>query len=147
MKTAPQEGKKIDTQHSKWSNMINNLPTDVLDGVIYGYFQDLIDLDRKKIVLSKLAKEAQEELGYRLNEIAKWEEEGVYYAEEYMKIGEYEEKNGPSGDYGGYECLDYPGAIRTYKIACLGWNDFVKEYADVAHLITFSDMKPIPVEM
>ena len=45
--------------------MFNNLPTDVLDGVIYGYFQDLIDLDRKKIVLSKLAKEEQEEVQWQ----------------------------------------------------------------------------------
>ena len=121
-------------------------PPDI-DGVINGYVQDLIDLDRKKIILSNLAQEAREELAERLNQIARWEEEGVYYAEEYMKIGEDEEKNGPSGDYGGYECRDYQGAIETYKLACLGWNDFVKEYADVAHLITFSKMKPIPVEM
>jgi hypothetical protein len=127
--------------------MFNNLPTDVLDGIINGYVQDLIDLDRKKIVLSNIAQEACEELADRLNQIARWEDEGLYYAKEYMEIGEDEKKHGPSGDYGDYVCQNYEAAVKSYKMACVGWNDFVKEYADVAHLITFVDMKPIQVDI
>ena len=108
------------------------IPDDLLQGPIRGFVQDLMFLDHKKKVLMDLAGEAKEEFKERFAYEVECRLQEMGNAHEYLMIGLDEEKHGPSGWRGQYECRDVNHARELYKSEVGFWNDFVDCYIDIA---------------
>ena len=111
---------------------METIPEDVKHSIIYDYVQDLLFLDHKKNVLRKLANEAFDEFKYRFELELELYLENLYYAEDYVNLGRYEQEYGPSGDYGNYDCHSLEYALEHYKGTYEHWNEFVDSYIDMA---------------
>lgn len=111
------------------------IPDDIKNYIIYGYVQDLLFIEHKKTVLRKLAYEAFDEFKDRFAYDIELFLEDIHNAAEYVKIGKYENKYGPSGDRGNYECDSLEHALEHYKGMCDYWNEFVETYIDISDKI------------
>ena len=119
------------------------IPDDVKNTIIYDYVQDLLFLEHKKKVLHKLADEAFDEFKYRFEYDVELYLDDLHYAQEYVDIGRYEQKYGPSGDRGECECHCLKFALNHYKGACENWNEFVDSYIDIADKVVPEKYKKI----
>lgn len=79
-----------------------------------------------------LASEAKEEFKERFVYEVECRIQEMGNAHEYLMIGIDEEKHGPSGWRGQYECGDLNRAQELYKSEIAFWNDFVDCYIDIA---------------
>lgn len=122
---------------------MESLPEDVKYGIVFGYVQDLLFLEHKKSVLRKLANEAFDEFKYRFEYVLELYMDDLHYAKEYVDIGRYEQKHGPSGDRGGYECHSLKCALSRYKGSCETWNEIVDSYIDIADKIVPYEYKKV----
>lgn len=114
---------------------METIPEDVKNDIIYGYVKDLLFLEHKKSILRKLANDAFQEFKERFSYKLEYFLDDLYYAEDYVNIGKYEEDYGPSGDYGNYVCQSMITALKDYKNVCDEWNAFVNAYKPLSENI------------